>query len=200
MSAATEVSGNWSKRCNQCFECFRASSVDGLVEFFHRDRGRSDGYDFRCKSCRAKQRNQPKAPKPKPSLEERFLAKVEKTETCWIWKGSKAGPLHQAYGAIRIGRKMVRAHRWAYTHWRGELKDGQVVCHACDVKLCVNPDHLFAGTMHDNMMDAGRKGLMNRYAGRTHCKRGHALIDENVYTYRGHRRCKPCRLKGQGRE
>lgn len=68
-----------------------------------------------------------------------------------------------------------------------------MVCHHCDVKCCVNPDHLFVGTHRDNVVDAIAKG---KYAMNgpsvTHCHRGHEFTEENTYNWNGHRHCKSC--------
>ena len=52
----------------------------------------------------------------------------------------------------------IRAHRLSYEAYKGPIPKGLLVCHHCDVTLCVNPDHLFVGTPKDNMDDMLRKG------------------------------------------
>ncbi len=54
-------------------------------------------------------------------------------------------------------RRQAYAHRLAAEHWVGSV-DGQIVCHHCDTPLCVNPDHLFIGTVQDNSTDMVEKG------------------------------------------
>ena len=67
---------------------------------------------------------------------------------CWLWLGFISP---DGYGT-RL------AHRRAWELARGPIPDGMLVCHRCDVRHCVNPDHLFLGTHLDNMRDMIRKG------------------------------------------
>lgn len=92
------------------------------------------------------------------TLPARFWAKVQKTETCWIWTGAR---LPHGYGRIReaLGHpKVVSAHRVSYEMHFGPVPDSQEVCHHCDNPSCVRPDHLFAASHKDNQRDMGRKG------------------------------------------
>lgn len=88
---------------------------------------------------------------------ERFLAKVcpEPGSGCWLWRGMV---IASGYGMVRFERKMYMAHRLAWKFFRGEIAPGLVICHKCDVRACVNPDHLFVGTMMDNIRDMKEKG------------------------------------------
>lgn len=93
----------------------------------------------------------------------RFWSKVEKTSTCWLWRGG-VNP-DNGYGyfswAARYGRmRPVGAHRvsWELTH--GPIPEGQSVLHHCDQPLCVRPEHLFLGTQKANMEDAAQKARL----------------------------------------
>lgn len=89
--------------------------------------------------------------------EQRFWAKVDKTETCWLWTGSG-----RRYGHLNVDSKLVRAHRFAWALANGPIPEGLNICHSCDRGFCVNPDHLFLGTQKENVQDMHDKG---RYRG-----------------------------------
>lgn len=73
---------------------------------------------------------------------------------CWLWKGSKSAG---GYGQLMIARKQLRTHRVAYEVWVRPLTEDEVVLHTCDTPLCINPEHLIAGSQGDNMADKMRK-------------------------------------------
>ena len=86
----------------------------------------------------------------------RFWSKVHVAGTngrCWNWKGSK----RDGYGIFRDEGKMTNAHRVAWTFCKGKIPRGMLVLHKCDNPACCNPDHLFLGTIQDNMDDRNRK-------------------------------------------
>ena len=118
----------------------------------------------------------------------RFWDKVNKTDTCWLWTGNteKIG-----YGIFKLKGKALKAHRLSYAYHKNSIPAGNMVLHRCDVRNCVNPDHLFLGTQTDNMRDMTAKG--RHWAnGKTHCKRGHEYNETNTKVYNGCKSCKIC--------
>lgn len=74
---------------------------------------------------------------------------------CWIWTGSKS---KQGYGRIKWRGKGYTAHRAMYEHLVGEIPEGLVLDHTCNVKSCVNPDHLDPVTNAVNLARAYGRG------------------------------------------
>lgn len=102
------------------------------------------------------------------NVEERFWPKVMKPlgwDECWAWTGAKKrkdGP-KQAYGSFKIKSHVTaRAPRVAYGLYYGVSPGALFVCHKCDNPECVNPLHLFLGTVQDNSDDMVRKGRSPR--------------------------------------
>lgn len=85
-----------------------------------------------------------------------FWPRVKKTATCWLWQGAMFGNGYGSCAHWGEGRHLV--HRAAYRLLVGEIPDRLLVLHRCDVRNCVNPDHLFVGTHADNTRDMVAKG------------------------------------------
>lgn len=90
----------------------------------------------------------------------RFWARVNRADPdgCWPFLGYVAP---HGYGQFAFDRYRIRAHRFAWVMSRGEIPEGQDVCHRCDNPRCVNPSHLYLDTHHGNLLDSVRKGRKN---------------------------------------
>jgi hypothetical protein len=84
--------------------------------------------------------------------EEYIRAKITvNKDGCWLWNGhisKKTGYCISKYRSIQ-----KKAHAFSYETFKGNISEGLCICHKCDVRHCVNPDHLWTGTHSDNIQD-----------------------------------------------
>lgn len=117
---------------------------------------------------------------------------VSEGSGCWEWHGAQK---KNSYGKFRFEGKTIDAHRMAwFLAFEQEAKG--IICHHCDNVICVNPEHLYEGSVQSNQRDAvDRKRHKN--SRKTHCIRGHLLSGKNIWIYQGkykaRRQCILCR-------
>lgn len=158
---------------------------------------------------------------PRPKCYEPPMARFEAqyipepNSGCWIWIGTVAGSKKNERPKIWVEGKSRPAHRFSYEKLVGAIPDQTMICHRCNNILCVNPEHLYAGSAQqntDDMMRAGRhfsqsnpgavaslkvRALQNAKAklAKPTCSKGHVLDADNMYAHpTGRRVCKTCRV------
>jgi len=141
--------------------------------------------------------------KPSDDLEKYLELKIfpEPMSGCWIWTGNldTAG-----YPKFWLNKKMIRTHRFLKERQLGRsILPGLLACHHCDVRCCVNPAHIFEGTISENSLDSFNKGRVDMLAksrlaaakklSLESCRNGHPYTPENTATRPGRpRRCRTC--------
>lgn len=127
------------------------------------------------------------------TIQKRLEAKLRGPDVngCYSWTGAVSSV---GYGVIRNdgGSKLLLVHRVSYELSKGPIKPGLTIDHLCRNRLCANPNHLEAVTNRVNNLRGGSSAARN--ARKTHCKRGHELIDPNLVRVSGRpvRRCRLC--------
>lgn len=90
--------------------------------------------------------------------QQHFWSLVRKTDSCWLYTGCIS---FEGYGYVNTGtgdhRKQYQAHRYSWQLLRGEIPEGKCLLHTCDVRNCVNPEHLYIGDRTDNARDMQRR-------------------------------------------
>lgn len=127
---------------------------------------------------------------------------------CWLWDTGRGVAKASGYASFAISHtRTVRAHRWSYEHFVGPIPDGWTVDHECHNRdtsckggptcihrRCVNPEHLVAKPLRDNLMGGQAPSAIN--ARKTHCPKGHPYDGTGS---KGERLCKRCRAEDQRR-
>lgn len=92
------------------------------------------------------------------------MSKVRKTDTCWLWTGGTNG---RGYGVMGLERprRTAYAHRISFELFRGPIPEGAEIAHSCDVRNCVNPEHLSLMTRQENEADKAAKGRVPKGEG-----------------------------------
>lgn len=145
-------------------KCSICGQVKNIDEFY-----KKRGYpDKRCKQCVLARMKRFQAMPLEDLLDgenknlilKRFWKHVDvkNKNDCWEWKSKKD---KDGYGNMQFKNKTVRANRFIWTVLNGAIPEGMVVCHKCDNPKCLNPDHLFLGTISDNVIDALKKNRLS---------------------------------------
>ena len=88
-----------------------------------------------------------------------LLEKRKIVGECWEWQGQVD---HRGYGRRTFGqrdqKRKTLVHRISFAVFKGPIPEEKCICHTCDNRLCFNPDHLWVGTLQDNLKDMKDKG------------------------------------------
>lgn len=96
--------------------------------------------------------------------------------SCWLWTGSVGNSGYGIADGRFVNQKKMSAHRLSYLIYKGELNKKLEVCHTCDNRKCVNPDHLWLGSHKENIHDAIHKNRV--VIGRIGIKHHNAILNE----------------------
>lgn len=91
------------------------------------------------------------------NVKERLFQRTKTIGDCTIWTGSLDS---SGYGKIVFNNKLIGTHRLSYQLFYGPIPNKKLICHRCDNRKCIRPEHLFIGTHSENTKDAWTKGRM----------------------------------------
>lgn len=115
---------------------------------------------------------------------------------CWVWTGP-----HDRKGYGRWSKTLAHRHSWELTY--GPIEGDLWALHHCDNPPCVNPDHLYLGTVIENTRDAVERGRVYRPPLKEICSVGHAIEGDNLRVIRSGSRtirlCRRCDNDGSAR-
>lgn len=141
---------NWQKYCSQ--KCYTKSAYHRYVKVkCPTCENLTVRQNNRCQSCYMKE----KIIENRKNIFQRFTARINKTNYCWIWLGAlnKSG-----HGVTNMLPPSRIASRVSWILHVGDIPVGKLVLHKCDNPPCVNPDHLYIGNHRDNILDAYNRG------------------------------------------
>jgi hypothetical protein len=95
---------------------------------------------------------------PSKTIDQKFFddrSIVNKDTGCIEWSRATS---FIGYGVVKHKQKQWQAHRFSWTFHFGKIPNGKIICHKCDNRKCINPDHLFIGVHKDNSQDMISKG------------------------------------------
>lgn len=136
-----------------------------------------DGMTRSCGCLHAEWATSKHGPREKPSILERFEDRYipEPNSGCWLWF-SNVNP-STGYGRFYIDEEQkVLAHQFSFAHYKGRLPHGLIIRHTCDIKCCVNPEHLIPGTHKQNTQDAIERGQHSMGIRSPHAKLSEAEV------------------------